>query len=39
MYDGPKASAATPISGSLAQRSTAAHGRRLPPVAYSQLPP
>lgn len=38
LYDSPKSSPGTPISGSLAQRSTAGHGRRLPPAAYAQMP-
>lgn len=37
MFDSPKASADTPVSGCLAIKSTAAAARRVPPIAYSQL--
>lgn len=38
LFDGPREAASTPVSGSLRQRSTASHARRLDPATYLALP-
>ena len=38
LYDAPKAPPGTSISGSVAQRATAGHARRLPPTVLEALP-
>lgn len=39
LFDGPKESGGTPVTGSLRKRPTSAHARRLSPAAYAALPP
>ncbi|PNH02789.1 Deoxyribodipyrimidine photo-lyase [Tetrabaena socialis] len=39
LFDGPKESSATAVSGTLRRRPTAAHARRLSPAALAELPP
>ncbi|GIM09798.1 hypothetical protein Vretimale_13610, partial [Volvox reticuliferus] len=39
LFDGPKESPSTSVSGALRRRPTSSHARRLNPAAYAALPP